>query len=268
MKLRVMTFNLRVNVPSDGDNAWPYRKNMVADTIKNHEPIIVGTQEGRYAMLEDLDDLLPEYSRIGEGRAGYRSGDEGLDECCAILYDPLRLALLDQGQFWLSDTPDQPSGPAWDADYPRFCTWAKFTLADSPSDPLYLFNTHFDHVGVQAREQSAKLILRQIGSIIGDSSTPFIVTGDLNCHPDDPAIRTLSQELRNTYEAYGQEPGLTFHNFQGGAAGEPIDYIFAHKDANIEEVNVLRASQNGRYPSDHYPVIAEVTFRLDGKAAI
>lgn len=260
MKLRVMSFNLRVHVPSDGDNAWPYRKNMVADTIKNHKPIIVGTQEGRYAMLEDLDGLLPEYNRIGEGRAGYRSGDEGLDECCAILYDPLRVSLIDQGQFWLSETPDEPSGRAWDADYPRFCTWAKFASIETPSDQFYLFNTHFDHVGAQAREQSAKLILRQIGSIIGDSSIPFIVTGDLNCHPEDQAIRTLSAELRNACAVHGQEAELTFHDFQGGATGEPIDYIFSSKDAVIEEAAVLRTSQNGRYPSDHYPVIAEVSF--------
>lgn len=260
MKLRVMSFNLRVNVPSDGDNAWPYRKELAADTIRIQKPIVIGTQEGRYAMLEDLDELLPEYSRIGEGRAGYRSGDEGLDECCAILYDPLRLALLNQGQFWLSETPNQPSGRAWDADYPRFCTWAKFSLVESPSDSFYLFNTHFDHVGSLAREQSAKLMLRQIGSIIGDSSIPFIMTGDLNCHPDDPAIRSFSQELRNAYDACGQGPGLTFHDFQGGAAGEPIDFIFAGKDAVIDEVHVLRTSQNGRYPSDHYPVIAEVSF--------
>src|SRR5690606_18407265 len=115
MNLTVMTFNLRVNVPSDGDNAWPNRKRQLAETILQSTPAIIGTQEGRYGMLEELDGLLPSYCRIGEGRAGYRSGDESLDECCAIYYDKHRLFLLEVGQFWLSETPDQPSDKAWDA---------------------------------------------------------------------------------------------------------------------------------------------------------
>lgn len=260
MKLRVMSFNLRVNVPSDGVNAWPYRKEQAADTIRGQQPHVVGTQEGRYAMLDDLDALLQGYSRIGEGRVGYQIGDEGMDECCAILYDSERLELLEHGQFWLSETPDQPSGRAWDADYPRFCTWAKFALAESRADQLYMFNTHFDHVGQQAREQSASLILRQIKSIVGNAPIPFIVTGDLNCHPDDPAIRTLAEALQDVYESSGQPAGLTFHDFQGGEEGEPIDYIFVSQDAIIDNATVLRASRRDRYPSDHYPVVAEISF--------
>jgi endonuclease/exonuclease/phosphatase family metal-dependent hydrolase len=267
MKLRVMSFNLRVNVPSDGDNAWPYRKEQAAAAIREHQPLIVGTQEGRYAMLDDLDALLPEYRRIGEGRAGHQIGDEGMDECCAVFYDFKRLRLLEQGQFWLSETPDRPSGRAWDADYPRFCTWAKFAAIESPADQLYMFNTHFDHVGRLAREQSAKLILRQIESIAGNASVPFIVTGDFNCHPDDPAIRTMADALQDVYESSGQPAGLTFHDFHGGEAGEPIDYIFASQEAFVESVSVVRSSRNGRYPSDHYPVVADISFPPANRAS-
>lgn len=262
MKLRVMTFNLRVNVSSDGDNAWPYRKDQAADTIKQFKPMIIGTQEGRYGMLEELDALLPEYSRIGEGRAGYITGDEGLDECCAIYYDRERLTLLEQGQFWLSETPDQVSGRAWDADYPRFCTWGRFQLNDDRDFQLYMFNTHFDHVGQQAREQSAALILGKIAEITNSMGLPFILTGDLNCNPEDPAIRTLAAELNNAFDALEQpeQERLTFHDYRGGAQGEPIDYIFTSRQAAIENTTIYRGSRDGRYPSDHYPVVAELTF--------
>ncbi|MHA6483192.1 endonuclease/exonuclease/phosphatase family protein [Paenibacillus sp. strain BS8-2] len=261
MKLRIMSFNLRVNVSSDGDNAWPYRKEQAADIIKQHKPVIVGTQEGRYDMLEDLDVLLPGYSRIGEGRAGHRSGDVSLDECCAIYYKTDQLILLENGQFWLSETPEEPSGRAWDADYPRFCTWAKLSLIDSPDEQVYLFNTHFDHVGQQAREHSAELILRQINKILGNESLPFVVTGDLNCNPSDPAIQVLVKELLDAYSTSEEPVGLTFHDFVGGTEGEPIDYIFASTNTIIQNVKVLRDSRNNRYPSDHYPILAEISFR-------
>ncbi|MDQ6419971.1 endonuclease/exonuclease/phosphatase family protein [Paenibacillus sp. LHD-117] len=260
MKLNVMTFNLRVNVPSDGENAWPYRKEQAAAVIREMRPLLVGTQEGRYAMLNELDALLPAYSRIGEGRAGYESGDEGLDECCAIYYDHGQLKLVEHGQFWLSETPDSPSGRAWDADYPRFCSWARFEWADAPEEQFYLFNTHFDHVGQQAREESAKLILRKIASISEREEYPFIVTGDLNCYPDDPAIRTLKAELTDVYESYEGPVGRTFHDFQGGLEGEPIDYIFASGDVSVVETTVYRGSNDGVYPSDHYPVMAQLAF--------
>ncbi|WP_214630471.1 endonuclease/exonuclease/phosphatase family protein [Paenibacillus agaridevorans] len=260
MKLTVMTFNLRVNVSFDGDNAWPNRKQQVADTILSYNPAIIGTQEGRYDMLEDLDGLLPAYTRIGEGRAGYRSGDESLDECCAIYYDKRQLALLEEGQFWLSETPGLPSGKAWDADYPRFCTWARLESVHHSGNQLYLFNTHFDHIGEMARARSAQLILDKIVDIIQPSEAPCILTGDLNCHPNDAAIRLLAEQLTDAYGAITEPLGRTFHAFEGGTPGEPIDYIFTSPNVTVEETSIIRSKINGRYPSDHYPVVAKLSF--------
>lgn len=259
MKLRVMTFNLRVDVPADGQNGWPHRKEHVAETILGSTPDIISTQEGRYGMLEELDGLLPHYKRVGEGRAGFRSGDETSDECCAIYYDVRQLSLLETGQFWLSETPDQPSGPAWDADYTRFCTWSLMKSVQDPDIKFFMFNTHFDHVGESARARSAELILDKMLEISKDYSAPVILTGDLNCYPNDNAIATLSTSLSNAYDELARKPGLTFHDFEGGLDGKPIDYIFVSRDITVGETNVIRAAKDGRYPSDHYPVVALLT---------
>ncbi|MFD0590818.1 endonuclease/exonuclease/phosphatase family protein [Paenibacillus sp. GCM10027627] len=250
----IMTFNLRVNTPIDGQNAWPYRKEQAAELIRNINPLIVGTQEGRYDMLHDLDQALPQYKRLGEGRAGYQSGNETLDECCAIFYRHDQVSLIKSGQFWLSERPDEPASLGWDSSYSRFCTWAFFQLTAFPQKQFYVFNTHFDHIGDQAREESAKLLLTKIADITENEGLPSILTGDFNSFPEHASIKLLKAGLQDAFEATETNPGCTFHDFAGGVQGEPIDYIFTSASLKIKETIVHRDEQEGRYPSDHYPI--------------
>ena len=264
MELKIMTFNLRVDTPLDGDNAWPYRIRHAAGLIRKPDPLIVGTQEGRYRMLRELDRELPDvYVRLGEGRSGYESGDPRMDECCAIYYRSDMLKIVRQGQFWLSETPDVAGSLGWDGSFPRFCTWACFERLEGAGDArpgrqFYVFNTHLDHLGERAREEGAKLLLSKLERFREEEELPALVTGDFNSFPDHPAIVALRRRLVDAYLAIPEPVGRTFHEFAGGTEGEPIDYLFFTPDVAVLETTVYRDEYGGKYPSDHYPVAARV----------
>ncbi|WNQ09042.1 endonuclease/exonuclease/phosphatase family protein [Paenibacillus aurantius] len=255
-----MTFNLRYSTPNDGENAWPYRFHRAAEAIREHAPLLIGTQEGYLAMLNELAEQLPGYGWIGEGRFG-----GGENEHSAIFYRTDRLEVVDQGQFWLSETPEVISSKSWNSYFPRICTWGRFRLKDSGQEWM-AYNTHLDHASGEAREKGAGVIGRMVAEHRQKLQLPILLMGDMNSYPADPAIQLferLGQEegepwLTNAYTLIEGPVGLTAHSFQGGADGEPIDYIFASREFVFQEVKVDREQRDGGYPSDHYPIVARV----------
>ncbi len=254
--IRVVSYNLRMDTPRDSLNAWPHRKDHVKALIQFHDFDIVGTQEGFSHQLNDLLEMEG-YAYFGAGR------DDGLDkgEHSAILYKTERFSVLDSGNFWLSETPDVP-GLGWDATCcNRIASWVKFEDARTQKE-FYFFNVHFDHQGVVAREESAKLMLAKIEEIAGDS--PVICTGDFNATPESVPIQTLSASLNDAYTAtitppYG--PVGTFNSFVFTAPMKNrIDYVFVSDDVEVRKYGVLTDAKDQRYPSDHMPVVADVSF--------
>ena len=260
MNYTMMTFNLRCNTPSDGDNAWPNRIERAADMIKEHDPIVVGTQEGYFSMLTELQEQLEEYAWVGMGRFG---GSD--DEHNAIFYKKDRLEAVEQGHFWLSETPDEAATKSWGSYFPRMCSWVAFRDVDTGKS-FTVFNTHLDHYSQEARDNGAKVIWSYISQHT-HRSTPLIVMGDFNSAPADQPIRFLkgltAEEgpqgwLTDAYSVYEGVVGQTAHSFQGGTDGEPIDYIFGSPQVKILETIVDRRQIRGAYPSDHYPVVAKI----------
>ena len=265
--IKIMTFNIRVNVASDSMNAWPYRKDMAASMIQFHGADIVGLQEALWEQVEDLTDLLPEYSWFGIGRDdGDKSG-----EIMAIFYLKSRFTNLENSTFWLSENPDKP-GRGWDAVCNRIVTWGRFK--DNRTDKvIYLFNTHFDHMGIIARKESAKLLLRQFEKICGDTNA--IVTGDFNCTPDSEPYKILTEKddhgmdkkLIDTktisqYPHHGPDgtfTGFKLTNLQQET--QPIDHIFVSPGIEVVKHGTLSDIFDGRFPSDHFPVLAEIIIR-------
>ncbi len=256
-----MTFNLRYNEPKDGANAWPNRVEHAALVIREQNPLIVGTQEGYYDMLTDLEPKLPGYAWIGQGRFGGRD-----NEHCAIFYKEAELELLEQGQFWLSETPDEIASKSWGSMFPRVCTWARFRHVGTGKQ-LMAYNTHLDHYSHDARCRGAKVIWDVIRSHKFEHSLPIALLGDFNSAPDDVPIRFLrgdmeyegrSTWLKDAFTALSGPIGLTAHSFKGGTEGEPIDYIFVSPDIEVLETMVVRRSVDGAFPSDHYPVVSRL----------
>lgn len=257
--IKVITYNLRYDNPGDGENQWQVRKGLVADMIKFYSPDIWGTQEGLAGQIAFIDSTLTDYKHFGIGRDA-----NGAGEHCAIFYNTKRFKLIKQSTFWLSETPDVIS-KGWDAALNRICTFGLLKDLQTKKQ-VYVFNTHFDHIGTQARINSAKLIYEKIKNL-NKEKYPVILMGDFNLQPETEPIKYLSDMLNNSmYKAdfiYGKSG--TFNAFEfNKPVTEVIDYIFsAKKGLHPVKYGVLTDSRNCRYLSDHLPVYAE--FQFDSK---
>lgn len=253
----VMSFNIRYNTPSDSENAWPNRKDMAAGLIRFHDADFAGLQEALLGQIQDLDARLPNYDWFGVGRD---DGDtEG--EFTPIFYRPDRFELLEHDTFWLSDTPEVPGSKSWDTAITRIATWGIFRDRRHGREFLVL-NAHYDHLGTEARKESSRLILEKIGEIAPD--LPVVVTGDFNTKEDTEPYEILTGGLRDAYYAsetphYG--PGSTWNDFREVQPGVRIDYIFVGPDVRVLRHGILSETMDGRFPSDHLPVLAEVELK-------
>ncbi|MBC7808771.1 MAG: endonuclease/exonuclease/phosphatase family protein [Akkermansiaceae bacterium] len=250
MAMNIATFNIRYDNPKDGVNAWPNRKDWVRDLIDYHAFDIVGVQEALASQVDFLADGRFDY--VGVGREdGKRAG-----EFAALFYDRKRFTRRESGTFWLSETPDVPS-KGWDADLNRVCSWTQLADKGIGDRDFFVFNTHFDHKGVVARERSAELILAKIKDIV--SAKPFFLMGDLNLTPDTVPVRKLAAALRNSRavtEAKPYGPSGTFNGFDiTRPLEQPIDYIFVSPGVRVLKYAVLPDNWGARYPSDHLPVL-------------
>lgn len=258
--IRVMSFNIRYNEPRDGVNAWPNRKQKVADVIRFHKADLVGVQEAQIGQLEDLEKLLPDLAWCGVGRTDGKRGGE----FSAILYRKDRFQLIECKTFWLSTTPDTSGSKGWDAALPRIVTWGKFRDQRSKKT-FFHFNTHFDHVGVRARLESAGLILQRIRS--SSAGIQSILTGDLNVKEDSEAYKTLAapdsgiRDARYTSQNGHFGGGSTFNAFKEMQPGNKIDYIFVTPGIRVHEHGILSDNWDGLWASDHLPVLAEIELR-------
>lgn len=254
--LNVATWNLRLNLASDGANAWPQRREMAKALIRFHEFDLFGTQEGLIDQIEDLQALAG-FGRVGVGRDdGVRAGEHS-----AIFYRQDKLQLEAHGDFWFSPTPHQPS-KGWDARCcNRLATWARFRLREG-GRPLTVFSVHFDHEGTEARRESAKLLLRQAQELAGDGW--LICLGDFNATPDSEPARIMAAALGDAYRLsatppYG--PVGTFNDFHPERpALDRIDYVFVGPRIRVQRYGVLTDTLASRAPSDHFPVLTRLSF--------
>lgn len=249
--LRVMSFNVRVPVESDGPDRWEARREQMARLIREQSPDLIGTQELVKAQGDFLVEWLPEYAWFGIGRRGDDS-----DEHMGVFYRKDVFNLLESGNFWLSDTPDVPGSISWGNILPRMATWGLFERK-SDGRRFYLINTHFPYRDVDgpARERAAKLILRRVKQL--PAKVPVIVTGDFNDVPESGAYRALTGGLRDAWvDVPGHAgPAATFHGFTG-KADKRIDWVL-YRGLRPRAVRTLDMNENGRYPSDHFPVLVD-----------
>lgn len=252
--MNVATFNIRLQTTSDTGNLWVDRKEAVANLILFHELEIVGIQEGLIQQVRDLDNLLTDYAYVGVGR------DDGAQkgEHSAIFYNTKRFDVVKSGTFWLSDTDTETPNKGWDARLPRICTWGVFTDKTNGRQ-FIMMNTHFDHVGVVARKESAKQILAKAREFAAD--LPLILTGDLNVNEKNEAYFTLANSgvVKDAFDKapIRYYPNSTFNGF--GRSIRPtgrIDHIFITPNFEVKKYGVLTDTYLGKYPSDHFPVMA------------
>ena len=258
-QMNIITYNIRYNNPGDGVNAWPNRIEVVTGLLRFHNPDIFGLQEALYGQITDIEKNLPDYEWFGVGRDdGKKAG-----EFSPVFFKKSEFILLKHGTFWLSETPDKPS-KGWDAALNRIVTWGKFQ-SKVTGKQFIVFNTHFDHRGVEARKESAALIRKKIEAMTYDNALPAILTGDFNLTPDQEPILLIKKYLSDAREI-SQEPPYgpagTFNGFKWDAPlKERIDYIFVNDKVKVLKYAILTDSKDQRYPSDHLPVFAKIQLK-------
>jgi len=256
-ELRLMTYNIKYDNTNDTVNNWNDRKETMVRLIKFHDPHILGTQEALHRQTVYLDSSLTDYSYVGVGR------DDGKikGEYTAIHYNKTKLKLIRSNTFWLSDTPDVVS-IGWDASMERICTYALFESRTTHTK-FYVFNTHFDHRGVKARERSVQLILEQIKKV-NKEHLPLVLMGDLNLTPEQQPIKELQSKLMDGMKAaqspfYG--PIGTFNGFdQNRVLTNRIDYMFVSGLIVKAYQHIDDRMQNNKHISDHLPVLMTIKF--------
>jgi endonuclease/exonuclease/phosphatase family metal-dependent hydrolase len=256
-RLDVMTFNLRFASTTE-PNSWAVRRPVMRELLRREEPDVIGTQEGLYQQLRDIEaDLGPHYRWIGTGREG---GSH--DESVAIFYDTRRLTPLEHDTFWLSDTPRVIGSNTWGASLPRIATWVRFRDLRGGGREFHLLNTHLDHASQYARARAASFIAERIAEL--DRSSPFVVTGDFNAaaHKNPVHGTLLDAGLVDTWDAAAERGKLyaTFHGYQPLTPdGDRIDWILATPGVTTHRASINTFSQGGQFPSDHLPVQASLT---------
>ncbi len=253
--LDVMTFNIRLNTPADGKNAWDNRKSELLELLLYYEADFIGLQEVLKDQLDFIDLTMVDYKWIGAGR------DDGKEkgEFSPMFYNSTKFELIRQLTFWLSENSTVPS-IGWDAALERVCTYGAFRDKFS-GDTIHVFNTHFDHVGQVARLKSAELILRKIKEFTSPESY-VILMGDLNCNPESPPFQLFSSEMdygKTVSQSAFYGPAGTFNGFdEAKILIESIDHIFTRNFQVLSYRHIDDRMRNNNLVSDHLPVLTKL----------
>ena len=254
--LTVMTFNVRYGTAQDGDNRWNSRRDLLFDVIRAQDADILGLQEALDFQVDEIVAAVPAYAVVGVGRDdGRRAG-----EYAAILFRKDRLRVAESGTFWFSDAPSVPGSKSWGNTITRICTWARFIDRDGRA--FWHFNVHLDHQSQPSRERSAEL-LRQRVEARSVPAEPVIVTGDFNVGETNPALASLRAAgfLDSFRVLHPDERKVgTFTGFKiDNDIGEKIDYVLVQPGTTVHRAEIIRTVSDGRYPSDHFPVLARIS---------
>ncbi|MGB3588713.1 MAG: endonuclease/exonuclease/phosphatase family protein [Tunicatimonas sp.] len=256
--VKIISFNIRYDNPKDGEHRWDNRKERVVNLLKFYQADVFGLQEALHHQVTYVEEHFPNFRRVGVGR------DDGKEagEYSPIFYDADLYESTAEGTFWLSTTPNMPSKD-WDAALPRIATWVLLRNRLT-RDSLLICNTHFDHRGGTARLESAKLLDRKLLELASDA--PVILMGDFNSNPESTPYKTLN-ESENLADAWNKSvlppvgPEKSFSGFAvtPNLPGDRIDHIFVSPSLDVHRMAIISEEKNGAYPSDHFPVFAEIS---------
>jgi len=252
--LKVMSYNIRFDNPEDGANTWSNRRDFLVEQVHTANPDIIGLQESLPTQVSYVVNKLTHYGHAGIGR-----DENGTGESTTILFRRERFEITESHTFWLSDTPNHMS-KGWDAAIRRICTYVRLTDRHT-GQSLLVLNTHFDHVGEEARKQSATLILKKIEEL-NTQNHPVILLGDFNATPDSEPIKRLKTKMTEARLASANvmRPQLGSYNAfdPSKPADKLIDHVFVSPGLPVENYLMLVETREGRYPSDHFPVVVDI----------
>ena len=257
--LRVMSFNIRLGVANDGENRWDLRKDLVVKTIRDYNPDLLGLQEVFPMQEEYLRHHFPNY--VYYGRSRLVDPEDG--EACSVMFRKDRFEPIEQSTFWLSETPEEPGSKSWDSSLPRIANMISLKDKQAGGKKLVLINTHFDHRGKVARAEAAKIIRGRVTGFT--KGTRVVITGDFNSGEGSKPYQSLVGEnvidtFRKVHPERTEEES-TFTAWTGRLIGNRIDWVLCSSNFRVLSAEINRTNENGRYPSDHYPVTATLNYK-------
>ena len=257
--LRVMSFNIRLGVANDGDNRWNLRKDLVVKTIRDYNPDLLGLQEVFPMQEEYLRENFTEYFYYGRSRLV----DPKDGEACSIMFRKDRFDAIEKSTFWLSETENEPGSKSWDSSLPRIANIVRLQDKQAEGKKLVLINTHFDHRGKVAREEAAKIIKNRLFDL--EKGAQVVITGDFNSGEGSRPYQflvggNLIDTFRSAHPKRTEEES-TFTAWKGRLIGNRIDWVLCSPNFRVLSAEINRTNENGRYPSDHYPVTAILNYQ-------
>jgi endonuclease/exonuclease/phosphatase family metal-dependent hydrolase len=258
-ELRVMSFNIRLGVANDGENRWDLRKDLVVETIRKYNPDLLGLQEVFPMQEEYLRENFPEYIYYGRSRLV----DPKDGEACSVMFRKDRFEAIKKATFWLSETENEPGSKSWDSSLPRIANIVRLQDKQVEEEKLVLINTHFDHRGKVAREEAAKIIKKRVFAL--EKGAHVVITGDFNSGEGSRPYQflvggNLIDTFRSAHPTRTEEES-TFTAWKGRLIGNRIDWVLCSPNFRVLSSEINRANENGRYPSDHYPVTATLNYK-------
>ena len=267
-----MTFNIRYGVAEDGPNSWEFRQPLIIDCLRKFQPDILGLQESMDFQVDSIQAAFPQWKNIGVGRyysveVPDRPQESQGGESCQIFYDTTKFEIIENGTFWHSDTPDIPASHPWGNYLPRITTWGTFK-SKTNGKTFIVMNTHF-HGGEPYVQNTTALMMQKWRDIAGP--IPTIIMGDFNLAPTSETHelfcgRSGDLEKRGNFVDSWQKLGKpefdagTGHSFTGTKSQNRIDWILTTPEFDVLKSKIIYDNQNGRYPSDHYPVYSDLKY--------
>jgi endonuclease/exonuclease/phosphatase family metal-dependent hydrolase len=255
MELILVTCNIRFDNPADGPNAWPLRRDFLAQTLLSHSPDIIATQEGRFHQLKELETLLPDFEMLDPHRSWI-----GERMYPTLFVRKNKFEFLKSQDIWLSETPHVAGSHSFESAFPRLMTMASLQIKDT-ARKLMVVNTHLDHVKALTRCSQIQVLTEQLKMIWNKEAYLFIM-GDFNDSPDSEVRSYLLKEiagLQDSWKLFNKNEESSHHAFAGRATdGSRIDWIMVDKRAQVVSSRMDKSSQDGKFPTDHFPIITKV----------
>ena len=263
--VRLATYNIQYDNNGDPNGEWDNRKEILKQLLLQYDFDIFGAQEPYKEQIEDMASWLPGYAWTGVSVTG--ATDVERKHFNPIFYKKDRFEIVEQGAFWYSETPDVAGSKGWDSYSPRMCNWVHFKDLKTGKEFVH-FNSHFDHKGTVAREESARLLVEKVKEIAGD--LPAVCTADYNSNQKTEAYRIIvtSDRLADSYSRAEHRENDKWPTYNGykyistpPANATRIDHIFITKKNNkVQSWKIINDTYGYKYPSDHNPILIEWSF--------
>ena len=256
MKLCFISSNIRFDNPADGTNAWSHRRLLLTQSLLQHSPSLIATQEGRYAQLKDFEEALGDFEMVDFHRSWIKER----------MYPTFFLRknvfeIIKSEDLWLSETPDVAGSKSFGSAFPRLMTWIKIQPKDSKINFL-IINTHLDHIKTETRTSQIQVLSQEIKRV-WDKNSKLIIMGDFNAGPESDVRTALVKEfsdIQDSWRLFNSLEETSHHSFNGICPdGKRIDWIMTDKSLKVENCFLDKKEINGKYPSDHFPVVCHIT---------